>query len=271
MPTLAVNPTHHIFYQEDDFTDPWENKPTIILQHGNGRNSGFWYRWIPFLSGHFRVIRPDMRGVGKSSKFPVSQITIEACLEDLVKIITTTCSGPVYFCGESMGGILGIILAAEYPKLIQSLTLIATPVYINDSMKEKYALGYSSRLEAMKSMGIKEWVRQTSIMTRFPPDTDPQLMNWYVDEFAKGNPETLIRYSELVSNADALQFLSKISCPTLAIFPHHGQITDADQERLLQEHIPNIRLSHIPSEYHMIHLTHVAACAKLALEHFNTT
>ena len=128
MPTLAVSSSHHIFYQEDDFTDPWENKPTIILQHGNGRNSGFWYRWIPFLSGHFRVIRPDMRGVGQSSKFPVSQITIEACLEDLVKIITTTCSGPVYFCGESMGGILGIILAAEYPKLIQlSLIHISEP------------------------------------------------------------------------------------------------------------------------------------------------
>jgi hypothetical protein len=42
--------------------------------------------------------------------------------------------------------------------------------------------------------------------------------------------------------------------------PSNGQITDAHQEALIQAHIKNIRIEHIPCEYHMIHLTHVQAC-----------
>jgi 3-oxoadipate enol-lactonase len=37
-------------YQIDDYTDPWlKNKDTIWLQHGVGRSSRFWYRWVPAL------------------------------------------------------------------------------------------------------------------------------------------------------------------------------------------------------------------------------
>jgi len=265
MPTITNESGVSIFYQVNDFTDPWENKPTLFLQHGNGRSGEFWNRWISHLAPHFRIIRPDMRGVGRSDTLDLELITIDHCIADLVSIIRQLDRGPVYFCGESMGGILGILLAAQYPDLVKSLTLIATPVFINNAMKEKYALGFSSRLEAMRTLGIKDWVRKTSILTRFPPDTDPGLIDWYVDEFAKSDPETLIRYSDLVSNANARDFLSKIQCPTLAIFPINGQITDAEQEQILANEIRDIKVAHIPSEFHMIHLTHVKECADLLL------
>ena len=271
MPSILSDSGIRVFYQEDNFTDPWKNRPTLILQHGNGRSGLFWNRWIPYLAPHFRIIRPDMRGVGRSSGASLDVITIENCIKDLVQIIHQTQSGSVYFCGESMGGILGIILAAQHPELVKSLTLIATPVFINATMKERYALGFSSRLEAMRVLGIKDWVRKTSILTRFPPDAEPELIDWYVDEFAKSDPETLIRYSDLVSNASAQEFLPKIQCPTLAIFPQNGQITDAEQEKILVSQIANVQVAHIPSEFHMSHLTHVKECAQLLLAHLGVS
>jgi 3-oxoadipate enol-lactonase len=59
----------------------------------------------------------------------------------------------VYFCGESMGGILGIALASQYPSLIKKLILVATPVYISDTMKNRYSLGHSSRLGGNEEVG----------------------------------------------------------------------------------------------------------------------
>jgi hypothetical protein len=38
-------------------------------------------------------------------------------------------------------------------------------------------------------------------------------------------------------------------------------MTTPEQEELLRKHIRNLRLIHLPSEYHNLHLTQAAACA----------
>ncbi len=268
MPYFSSAQGLRIHYQIDDFTDPWLDRPYLILQHGNGRSGDFWYRWIPTLATHFKVIRPDMRGVGQSDAVTDvhGQISLNACVEDLVGLIDSLTDQPVYVCGESMGGILGILLTAMYPEKVRALALVATPAFINETMKSRYALGYSSRLEAMRGMGIEKWVRETSVLTRFPPDCDPALIDWYVKEFAKGVPEVLVRYAELVSSASAVDYLPKIKCPTLALFPKNGQITDDAQVNLFRQHLNKVDVRYVDSEFHMIHLTHALECAAAVQE-----
>ena len=53
-----------LYYRYDDFTDPWEKRPIVILAHGHPRNSNMWYAWVPGLARDFRVVRPDLRGLG---------------------------------------------------------------------------------------------------------------------------------------------------------------------------------------------------------------
>src|SRR5688572_16046703 len=56
-----------LYYELDDYTDPWKKAPVILLQHGFSRSSLFWYSWVPYLSRFFRIVRPDLRGLGRSS------------------------------------------------------------------------------------------------------------------------------------------------------------------------------------------------------------
>jgi hypothetical protein len=35
--------THYVL---DDFTDPWKEPETILIQHGFGRHAEFWYHWV---------------------------------------------------------------------------------------------------------------------------------------------------------------------------------------------------------------------------------
>jgi 3-oxoadipate enol-lactonase len=271
MPLLSVAKEIQVHYEIDDFTNPWDNRPTLFLQHGNGRSGAFWYPWIPLLARDYRIVRVDMRGLGQSSSITnASQdIQIELCINDLVKVISELNCGPILFCGESMGGILGIILAATHPNLIKALALVSTPVFINQAMKSKYSLGFGSRLEAMHKMGIKEWVYQTSVLARFPPETNPKLLQWYVDEFSKSTPEVLIHYSDLVNSANATEFLKDIQCPTLAIMPSNGPITDPKQIEILEAQIPQLKIATINSDFHMIHITHVEPCVNLVREFFS--
>ena len=258
--TRAGEPDIH--YAVDDHTDPWTAPPTLVLQHGNGRSGAFWYASVPALARHFRVVRPDMRGLGRSSRDfdPVSGLSLDALLGDLLAVLDALGPGPVHYCGESMGGILGLALAALHPARVRTLTIISTPVFISDTMKQTYAVGHGSRFDAMRDMGIRNWVDHTNRTTRFPPDMDPGFLAWYADEFAKGDTELLIRYAEFVCTASAMDFLPRVKAPVLGLYPSGGQITDRRQEALLTQHLPDFELVHLPTPYHMVHQILPDAC-----------
>ena len=67
MPTTRVATDLEMYYQVDNYTDPWTEPETIVLLHGNSENSDVWYGWIPHLARHYRVVRPDMRGFGRAT------------------------------------------------------------------------------------------------------------------------------------------------------------------------------------------------------------
>jgi 3-oxoadipate enol-lactonase len=101
MPELrrAGKPTLH--YALDDYTDPWRDAPHLILQHGYGRSGRFWYSWVPYLSRFYKVVRPDLRGLGQSGVPDDldAGLNVEAYIDDLLAIIDALGNGPVHYCG----------------------------------------------------------------------------------------------------------------------------------------------------------------------------
>ena len=67
MPIVQLDPTLEMYYEDDDYTDPWRTPETVILHHGNAKNTRLWYAWVPLLARQYRVIRLDARGFGRSS------------------------------------------------------------------------------------------------------------------------------------------------------------------------------------------------------------
>lgn len=252
----------------DDFTDPWREAPILLLQHGNGRTGAFWYRWVPYLARHYRILRPDLRGLGQSGRdFDLAtELTLDTLVGDLTAILDAYGGRPVHYVGESMGGILGLALAARHPERVRTLTLVATPVSISGAMKQRYAMGHGSRVEAMRQMGIRAWVEATTRGTRLPEDTEPDLFRWYVDAFAQNDPEVQFRMSELVNAADASAFLPLVQAPVLGLYPTDGQITDTTQEDRLRAGLKDFTMVHLPTPWHMIHLLNAAECARRTLD-----
>ena len=263
MPYVERSGKPRLHYSVDDFTDPWKDAPYLVLQHGNGRSSRFWYRWIPYLSRFYRIVRPDARGLGLSSAdFDLNRdVTVELLIEDLVAVLEHVGAKSVHFCGESMGGIMGLAFCAMRPERVRTLTLVATPVYISDKMKETYSLGHASRVDAMKEMGRDAWLKATNRSTRFPPDADPGLLDWYEAEFAKSDADVQLAYSRLVNGASAADFLPLVKVPTLGLYPTEGPITSAEQEEMLVKNLRDFRLVHLPMRYHMINHVMPATCA----------
>jgi len=268
MPMIQAKDGTPLNYAVDDHTDPWERRPVLILLHGNGRNAQFWYQWVPYLSRDFRIVRPDMRGLGKSifADGSAVDLSVESLIEDLLEIISALGVDKVHFCGESMGGILGLLLAAQHPSLIKTLTLVSTPVFIEEEMKERYALGYASRIEAMEKLGIRKWVSETTKITRLPADQNPGLYEWYVDEFSKGDPDLQVRMSGIVNQANVTDILKDVKVPVLGLYPGEGQITSKSQERLLQNSLSDFSMRKLPTNYHMVQLLFPAVCCEQLMD-----
>jgi 3-oxoadipate enol-lactonase len=269
MPDLLRSGKPRLHYSLDDYTDPWKNAPYLVLQHGNGRSSRFWYSWVPYLSRYYKVVRPDARGLGSSaSDLDLERdVTVDTLVDDLAGICDALGARTVHFCGESMGGILGLAFAATHPDRVRTLTLVSTPVYISDKMKETYSMGHASRVDAMQEMGREAWLKATNRSTRFPPESDPGLLDWYEAEFAKSSADVQLAYAKLVNGANGAGFLPRVKAPVLGLYPTDGPITSAEQERMLVENLRDFRIVHLPTRYHMVHHIAPAACAT-ALLHF---
>ena len=50
MPTAKLDESLEMYYEDDDYTDPWRNPEIVVLHHGNAKSSRLWYAWVPPVS-----------------------------------------------------------------------------------------------------------------------------------------------------------------------------------------------------------------------------
>lgn len=264
--TLARPGQPDLHYTVDDWTDPWAEAPWLFLQHGYCRSGAFWYQWVPHLARHFRVVRPDMRGVGQSGRFDFATLTLDVLIDDVVAIAAALGVTSLHYCGESLGGIVGMGLASRRPELVRALALVSTPARIAGDAQERYALGHGSIVAAIEAVGIEAWVRATTASTRFPPDAPPGMVDWFCRSLAAAGPEAHVEYTRFLQTADATPLLAGIRAPVLSLYPQAGGIASDAQKQVLQQHIRDIRFVHLPTRAHMIQHLMPGQCARQVLQ-----
>jgi 3-oxoadipate enol-lactonase len=119
MPLLDVNRTR--LYVEDT----GGAGPPVVFAHGVLYSCRMWDAQIPVLQRRFRCIRYDHRGQGQSA-VAEGGYDMDNVAEDAAALIRALGVQPVHFVGLSMGGFVGMRLAARHPELIRSLVLLDT-------------------------------------------------------------------------------------------------------------------------------------------------
>lgn len=117
---IDVNGTS--LYVED--TGPGSTGETIAFSHGLLWSAEMFAPQIAALRGRFRCVAWDHRGQGRSAADRRHCIGIELVWADAVALLEKLGTGPVHFVGLSMGGFVGIRMAARRPDLVSSLVII---------------------------------------------------------------------------------------------------------------------------------------------------
>jgi pimeloyl-ACP methyl ester carboxylesterase len=86
--------------------------PLLVLLHGGAAHSG-WYRWmIPRLAQRYRVVAPDLRGLGRSGH--ADRYTWDAYAGDVEALVRQLVGDePYYLAGHCSGGYIGMLMSAR--------------------------------------------------------------------------------------------------------------------------------------------------------------
>lgn len=109
---------HHIQY-----TVRGEGQPLLLI-HGFGASIGHWRKNISVLAeGGYRVYALDLLGFGGSAKPPINY-NLELWQQQIKDFWSAHINQPTIFVGNSIGGLLGMMLLANYPEIAAGGVLI---------------------------------------------------------------------------------------------------------------------------------------------------
>jgi len=100
----------------------------VVLLHGWPQTWYMWRKVIPTLAERYRVIAPDMRGLGQSSR-PAEGYDKKTIAADIVELVHDHLGlGPVYLVGHDWGGPVAFSYAVHNPDRVTKLALLDVPI-----------------------------------------------------------------------------------------------------------------------------------------------
>jgi pimeloyl-ACP methyl ester carboxylesterase len=107
---------------------PGPDAPRALYLHGLGGSATNWTELAGLLAGEVNGTAIDLPGFGLSKPLADADYRMSAQADAVAEILTAMGGEPVHVFGNSMGGGIGLLLAAKHPELVRTLTLISPAV-----------------------------------------------------------------------------------------------------------------------------------------------
>lgn len=225
--------------------------PPLLFSHGLLMSGRMFDAQVAALQGRYRCIRWDHRGQGRSADVSGRAISIEQVTDDAVALIRALALPPAHFVGLSMGGFVGMRLAARHPELLRSLTLLDTSA---DAEPAENVPRYRLLNALTRWLGIR-WVvgRVMPIMFGRTFLSDPakaaDRAHWRA-QLAGNRPSIYRAVNGVVEREAVAPELGKIRCPTLVLVGEEDVATVPAKSERICALIAGAELVRIPGAGH---------------------
>ena len=240
MPTARLDDTLEMYYEDDDYTDPWRTPETIVLHHGNAKNARLWYAWVPLLARQYRVIRLDARGFGRSTVPPEGyDWSLSNFAGDLLNLLDHLGLEKVHLVGETVGGTISLQFAHEHPERLHSLAVCTSPY------KFAGVATYQEYYKLVQDEGVAGWVQKTADRRIDPKQSDPAHHQWYIDQMSQTSQRVVLETLAYLATQDLSDILPTIKTPTLILVAENSVGNNPDRTTGMARLLPNSRLVEI--------------------------
>jgi 3-oxoadipate enol-lactonase len=260
MPTASITPDLQMYYDVDDFVEPWREHDTILLLHGNAESGEAWFGWMPHLAAKLRVVRPDMRGFGRSTPMPRDfPWSVDRIADDYAALMDQLRIERFHLVGAKVGGTMALHLAARYPDRVQSLVVMSAPTRASDAAQR-----YLAWVSEIEKDGVESWARRT-MSGRLGADFPAAGTEWWIKLMGRTARSTQLGFIAAVPSVDISADLPNIRCPTLVITTEGNPLYPVEKVRAWQSRIPRSELLVMPAQSYHIAATAPAECARATL------
>ena len=237
-----------------------DNPRVLICVHGLTRNGRDFDALAEAMSGHYRVICPDVVGRGQSGRLrDPAGYGIPQYVADMVTLIARLNVDSVHWVGTSMGGLIGMALAAQectpLRKLVlndvgplitvESLQRIATYVGTDPQWASfNEALAYVKLISApFGQLSEAQWhhLTETSIVQR----ADGRWAFRYDPRIAEPFKAAFVD-----KDIDLWPIYAGITCPTLVVRGAESDLLTRDTWQQMGACGPQAQLAEIPGVGH---------------------
>ena len=254
------------------------NGPPLVYLHGG---SGRWQhggRFVELMAERWHVYGLDLRGHGKSG-WVTGHYRIRDYAADIAAFLQGPVGMPAALYGQSLGGQVALLVAAEHPELVEALVLGDIPLTDEDPVQEPE---HQRMIRLWRELaGSARTAEQIAAALRAMPlprdgrragDVFGEDSPWFPfmgETLAQHDPDVLTfvidRRAEMLEGYDVLALLPRVACPTLLVLADQavdGLVSDADAERALGllARGESVRMDGIG---HPLHATHPEPVARV--------
>ncbi|MFL6256210.1 MAG: alpha/beta fold hydrolase [Pyrinomonadaceae bacterium] len=222
----------------------------LVLLHGFPFDRSMWRGQAAALGGEFRVVAPDLRGMGET---PLGNgaVTMEVLAEDVSALLGELNLGRVVMGGLSMGGYVAFEFVRKFPERVRALVLADT----------------RPQADTEEGRRAREENAQRALKEGMVPIVESMLPKLLAAETRERGGEVLERVREMMlgtspegaaaalramaGRRNQAELLPSIKVPTLIIVGDEDSITPPSDAEAMSAKIEGSRLFIIESAGHL--------------------
>jgi len=218
----------------------------LVLGNSLGTSTAVWDRPAAEFRQHFRLVRYDLPGHG-GSPAAAAPYTIAGLGAGVLALLDSLGVGRFAYCGISLGGMIGMWLAATAPDRVAALGLVCTSAYLPP------ADGWRARAGQVRAAGMAS-VSAAVIGRWFTPSfaaTAPQVIDQFTAELERTDPVGYAGCCEAIAGMDLRADLPRVTTPTHVLAGGDDPATPPEHGAAIASLIEGARLDVIPATAHL--------------------
>lgn len=219
----------------------------VLFLHGLGSSAADWEFQRPVFGERHRVLTVDLRGHGRSQPAR-GRATVERLARDVEEALAALGERAVHVVGLSLGGCVGLALAAERPARVRSLTLVNAFAKLRPNGPSGFVR--MVRRVATTCVAPMPVVAAQVAGMLFPRPEQADMYRAAVARLGQNSRRTYLASMAALARFDARPRLGSVRCPTLVVVGERDRTVPRAAAEALCRGIPGAEFLIVPDSGH---------------------
>lgn len=246
MPTFQRGHTT-IAYTDTGAPEGHPDAPVVLFAHGLLFSGWMFQHQIEHLRGQYRCVTIDFRGQGNSPR-ALGGYDMDTLTVDVSELLRHLQIPVVNFVGLSMGGFVGMRLAARQPESVHTLTLMDTAATAEEPANR---IKYRTLSKVYRLAGIRALRSKVAPIMLAPQNLDAPWVDEWMSMLERTDRAGLVKAIESVADRDPCEDEAiRIIAPTLVMVGAEDAATPPVKSRRIEDLIATTSFHEIPGAGH---------------------